>query len=68
LPVAGRGRPRKKHVPDAKSVSAEETLARTPWRTLSWRRGAKGPLKARFAAVRIKVADGPPQRIGDMGQ
>lgn len=32
------------------------------------RRGTKGPLKARFAAVRIKVADGPPQRIGDMGQ
>ena len=35
---------------------------------LSWRRGTKGPLKARFAAVRIRVADGPPQRIGDMGQ
>jgi SRSO17 transposase len=55
-------------VPDAKSVSAEKTLATAPWRTLSWRRGTKGPLKARFAAVRIKVADGPPQRIGDMGQ
>jgi SRSO17 transposase len=68
FPVAGRGRPRKNHVPDAESVSAEKTLARAPWRTLSWRRGTKGPLKARFAAVRIKVADGPPQRIGDMGQ
>ena len=68
FPVAGRGRPRKNHVPDAKSVSAEKTLATAPWRTLSWRRGTKGPLKARFAAVRIKVADGPPQRIGDMGQ
>lgn len=67
-PVAGRGRPRKNHVPDAKSVSAEKTLATAPWRTLSWRRGTKGPLKARFAAVRIKVADGPTQRIGDMGQ
>lgn len=68
FPVAGRGRPRKNHVPDAKSISAEKTLATAPWRTLSWRRGTKGPLKARFAAVRIKVADGPPQRIGDMGQ
>lgn len=68
FPVAERGRPRKNHVPDAKSVSAEKTLATAPWRTLSWRRGTKGPLKARFAAVRIKVADGPPQRIGDMGQ
>lgn len=68
FPVAGRGRLRKNHVPDAKSVSAEKTLATAPWRTLSWRRGTKGPLKARFAAVRIKAADGPPQRIGDMGQ
>ncbi len=68
FPVAGRGRPRKNHVPDMKSVSAEKTLATAPWRMLSWRRGTKGPLKARFAAMRIKVADGPPQRIGDMGQ
>ncbi|MBS7543023.1 transposase [Ancylobacter oerskovii] len=68
FPVAGGGRPRKNHVPDGKSVSAGKTLATAPWRTLSWRRGTKGPLKARFAAVRIKVADGPPQRIGDMGQ
>lgn len=68
FPVSGRGRPRKNHVPDTKSVSAEKTLATAPWRTLSWRRGTKGPLKARFAAMRIKVADGSPQRIGDMGQ
>lgn len=39
FPVARRGRPRKNHVPDAKSVSAEKTLATAPWRTLSWRRG-----------------------------
>jgi SRSO17 transposase len=68
FPVAGRGRPRKNHVPDVKSLSAEKTLAAVSWRTLSWRRGTKGPLKARFAAVRVRVADGPPQRIGDMGQ
>jgi len=68
FPISGRGRPRKNHVPDAKSVSAEKTLAAASWCTLSWRRGTKGPLNARFAAVRIKVADGPPQRIGDMGQ
>ena len=68
FPVAGRGRPRKNHVPDVTSLSAEKTLATASWRTLSWRRGTKGPLKARFAAARIRVADGPPQRIGDMGQ
>src|SRR4051794_11850736 len=68
FPVAGRGRPRKNHVPDVTSLSAEKTLASASWRTLSWRRGTKGPLRARFSAVRIRVADGAPQRIGDMGQ
>jgi SRSO17 transposase len=68
FPVAGRGRPRKNRVPDVTSLSAEKMLASASWRRLSWRRGTKGPLKARFAAVRIKVADGAPQRIGDMGQ
>ena len=42
-------------------------LAEASWRTLSWRRGTKGRLAARFAAVRVRVADGPPQRIRDMG-
>jgi SRSO17 transposase len=68
FPVAALGRPRKNPIPDVTSLSAEKTLASAPWRTLSWRRGTKGPLKARFAAVRIRVADGPPQRIGAMGQ
>lgn len=68
FPVAARGRPRKNPVPDATSLSAEKTLASAPWRTLSWRRGTRGPLKARFAAVRVRVADGAPQRIGSMGQ
>src|SRR5262249_36033486 len=38
------------------------------WRTISWRTGTKGKLKARFAAARVRVADGPPQRIRDKGQ
>ena len=29
------------------------------WRTLSWRRGTKGDLRADFAAYRVRVADGP---------
>ena len=29
------------------------------WRTISWRRGTKGPLRAGFCAVRVRVADGP---------
>jgi SRSO17 transposase len=67
FPVAGRGRPRKRHVPNVLSIAAEDMLGAAKWRTLAWRKGTKGPLKARFAAVRVRVADGPPQRIGDKG-
>src|SRR5260370_3822357 len=67
FPVAARGRPRKRHVPDVLSVSAEDMLTQAKWRTLAWRKGTKGPLKARFAAVRVRVADGPPQRIRENG-
>ncbi len=68
FPNTGRGRPRKNPVPDALSVPVEAMLAKVRWRQLSWRRGTKGPLKARFAAVRIRIADGSPQRIFDKGQ
>ena len=63
-----RGRPRKRHVPDSLSTAAEDMLASARWRTVSWRSGTKGRLKARFAAVRVCTADGPPQRIWDKGQ
>lgn len=68
FPVAGRGRPRKNRIPDRLSVAAEAVLAVARWRKLSWRHGTKGPLSARFAACRIRIADGPPQRIHDKGQ
>jgi len=67
FPVAGRGRPRQRHIPDAKSVTAQAMLETARWQTVSWRKGTKGRLEARFAAVRVRVADGPPQRIHDMG-
>jgi SRSO17 transposase len=67
-PVARRGRPRQRYVPDILSIPAEDMLAVAQWRTISWRSGTKGKLKARFAAVRVRVADGPPQRIRDKGQ
>jgi SRSO17 transposase len=67
FPVAGRGRPRQRHIPDHKSIAAEGMLAGASWRTITWRRGTKGRLSARFAAVRVRVADGPTQRIRDMG-
>jgi SRSO17 transposase len=67
-PVAKRGRPRQRHVPNSLSIPAEDMLADAKWKTVSWRTGTKGKLKARFAAVRVRVADGPPQRIRDKGQ
>ena len=63
-----RGRPRRRHVPDILSIPAEDMLAGAKWRTVSWRSGTKGRLKARFAAVRVRIADGPPQRIWNKGQ
>lgn len=67
FPVAGRGRPRKNTIPDTKSISAKAMLETAKWRKVSWRRGTKGLLPARFATLRVRVADGPLQRIGDMG-
>jgi len=63
-----RGRPRKHHVPDILSIAAEDMLASAKWKSVSWRSGTKGRLKARFVAVRVRTADGPPQRIWDKGQ
>ncbi|HLZ03856.1 MAG TPA: IS701 family transposase [Bradyrhizobium sp.] len=67
-PVAARGRPRKRFIPDILSKPAEDMLAGSKWQTVSWRDGTKGRLKARFAAIRVRIADGPPQRIKDKGQ
>jgi SRSO17 transposase len=50
------------------STAAEDMLANAKWQNVSWRNGTKGRLEARFAAVRVRTADGPPQRIKDMGQ
>ena len=55
------GRPRKHPVPSAVSVAAAELLEARPaaFRAISWRTGTKGPLRAEFAAFRVRVADGP---------
>jgi SRSO17 transposase len=58
------GSRRKLSEPGQCSRSAEKVLAEAAWRRVAWRRGTKGRLCARFAAVRIRVADGPAQQIG----
>ena len=64
-----RGRPRKTLIPDVVSIAAEALLAKARWRQITWRHGTKGPLRAKFAAVRVRVADGPAVRLhGRTGQ
>jgi SRSO17 transposase len=68
FPVSGHGRPRRHSIPDTLSMAAEMILEASSWKKVSWRRGTKGRLTARFAALRIRIADGSPQRILDKGQ
>jgi SRSO17 transposase len=56
VPPKGRAR---RPVPNEEPRTAEEVLAGLSWRRVSWRQGTKGALAARFAAVRIRVGDGP---------
>jgi SRSO17 transposase len=58
-PPPSRGRPRTRLIPDQEAVAAEALLAKVSWRQVTWRRGTKGALRAKFAAVRVRVADGP---------
>jgi len=62
-PITTRGPQRTSPVPNVASVAAEALLAGARWRTLSWRQGHKGPLKAAFTARRVRVADGPAVRL-----
>src|SRR4051812_2706950 len=58
------GRPAKHPRPNRPPCSAAEMLQTQRWRRITWRNGTKGPLNARFAAVRVRVADGPLNAAG----
>ncbi|MBB5986657.1 hypothetical protein HNP60_002631 [Sphingobium sp. B1D3A] len=60
FPVAGGGRPRVRHVPDVKSMAEHAMLESAKWRQVSWRKGTKGRLTVRLAAMRVRIADGAP--------
>jgi len=53
------GRPPHGVRPTRAAVTTQAMLAAVRWRRLTWRDGTKGPLAARFAAVRVRVAEGP---------
>lgn len=61
-PRAGTGRPRQRGVASEAPIAAEQILAAAPWQPVTGRTGTKGALTAVFAALRVRVADGPPQR------
>lgn len=63
FPAVGRGRPRQRHIPDMKSITAQAMLEKAQWRPVSGRRGAKGrllnlpadtPLKQIAGAIRAR--------------
>jgi SRSO17 transposase len=62
-PPPARRPSRQPLVPETQAIAAETMLKNQPWRTLTWRRGTKGPLRASFAACRVRVADGPAVRL-----
>lgn len=63
----GRGRPPTHPEATVARASAEALIAAAParaWRKVTWRRGWKSPLSARFALARVKLADGPKIAMG----
>lgn len=61
-----RGRPQKHGRPDEERCTAEDVIAALgpkAFRAVTWRMGTKGALRGRFAAVRVRPADGT-----DIGQ
>ncbi len=66
LPRRRTRSPRERHVP-MPSPSAPKMCWPMRIGGCSLGQRTKRPLKAHFAAVRVRVADGPPQRIGDKG-
>jgi hypothetical protein len=50
-------------IPDQEVTGAEAKLAKASWRRIIWRHGTKGPLRAKFAAVRVQGVNGPEVRL-----
>jgi SRSO17 transposase len=58
-----RGRPREypalKDLPAAKTLAeVAKELPKKAWRTITWRQGTKGPMRSRFAQVKVWAAHG----------
>lgn len=56
-----QGRPRKHEEPSHKDVSVKTMISQLgtkAFRSITWRRGTKGPLRGKFVFARVRVADG----------
>ncbi len=58
FPRANKGKPRQHAVPSEDARAGADVLDNCRWRRIIWRQGSKGALTARFAALRVRVADG----------
>jgi SRSO17 transposase len=68
-----KGRPRQypalKDLPEAKTLAeVAQELPKQAWKTITWRQGTKGPMRSRFAQVKVWAAHGwkrqeHPQRV-----
>lgn len=66
-PPKRNGPPRLHGLPSKRSISAEKYIAALgprAFRSVTWRRGTKGPLRASFAAARVRIADAARMREG----
>jgi len=66
-PTTGPGPKRTRGTPTERTISAEKRIAALgprAFRSVTWRRGTKGPLRAPFAAVRVRIGDGPRVKDG----
>jgi SRSO17 transposase len=64
-PRTGPGRPRVRAVADQAPLSAAKFIDQhAAFRSITWRKGTKGPLSGEFAIVRVRPADGPETKDG----
>jgi SRSO17 transposase len=55
----GFGRPRKAILPETETAAAiAKSLAQDAWSDIVWREGTKGPMRGRFAAIRVQPSHG----------
>ncbi|MFC4455261.1 IS701 family transposase [Deinococcus sonorensis] len=63
-PRTTRGRRPKGPSASEERQTVEALLQAAPWHEVTWRRGTKGPMRGRFAAAFVRIADGAANGAG----